>query len=310
MPIAKLEPVPLREVWKHEAQDFTIWMAENLDFISDAIGVDLAFVEREKSAGDFSVDILAEAGDGDLVVIENQLERTDHDHLGKLITYMSNLDAKIAVWITSHPRPEHEKAVQWLNETLPADTGFFLIRVEAYRIENSPPAPLFTLVAGPSQEARQIGTKKKEWAERDMLRLKFWEDLQNRLRGQTKLHTEIKPSKASWLGMGAGRGGLGYNYVILIDKARIELYIDTGNAEANQKIFEELLSRKDEIEKVFGEPLDWQALERRRACRIAYHMPGVGLKDEEAWPELQDRMIDAMIRFEKAFRPWIKRLRT
>jgi len=101
---------------------------QNLDFISDAIGIDPAFVEREKSAGDFFVDILAETGDGDLVVIENQLERTDHDHLGKLITYMSNLDAKIAIWITSQPRPEHEKAVQWLNETLPADTGFYLIR--------------------------------------------------------------------------------------------------------------------------------------------------------------------------------------
>ena len=309
MPIAKLEPVPLRELWKHEALDFTSWLAENLDFVSDVIGIDLSFVEREKSAGDFSVDILAETGEGDLAVIENQLDRTDHDHLGKLITYMSNLGAKIAIWITSQPRPEHEKAIQWLNETLPADTGFYLIRVEAFRIENSSPAPLFTLVAGPSREAQQIGKQKKELAERYVLRLKFWESLLERLKDKTKLHAGISPNKDNWLGTGAGRSGVAYNYIILMNGARIELYIDTGNEDTNTQIFDELFSHKAEIEAAFGEPLDWQPLEGRRACRIAYHIPGTGLKNEEAWPELQDRMIDAMIRFEKALRPWVKQLR-
>jgi len=214
MPIAKLEPVPLRELWKHEAHDFTTWLAENLDFVSDAISIDLSFVEREKSAGDFSVDILAETGDGDLVVIENQLERTDHDHFGKLITYMSNLNAKIAIWITSQPRPEHEKAVQWLNETLPADTGFYLLRIDAYRIGDSPPAPLLTLIAGPSREAQQIGKQKKDLAERHILRMQFWEHLLKRLEGRTKLHANISPTKDHWLGTGAGRSGLSYNYII------------------------------------------------------------------------------------------------
>ncbi len=309
MPIAKLEPVPLRELWRHEALDFTAWLAGNLDFLSNKVGFDLTFVEREKSAGDFSVDILAETGEGALVVIENQLERTDHDHLGKLLTYMANLDAKIAIWITSQPRPEHEKAVQWLNETLPADTGFYLVRVEAFRIASSPPAPLFTLVAGPSSEAQQIGRQKKELAERYVLRLRFWEALLNRLQGRTRLHSGISPNKDHWLSTGAGRTGLAYTYIILMDRARIELYIDTGDAEENQRIFEELLGHKSEIEQTFEESLDWQALEGRRACRIAYHIEGAGLKDEDRWPELQDKMIDAMIRFEKAFRPWIKQLR-
>ncbi len=309
MPIAKLEPVPLRELWKHEALDFTTWLAENLDFVSDKIGFDLTFVEREKSAGDFSVDILAETGEGDLVVIENQLERTDHDHLGKLITYMANLDAKIAIWITSQPRPEHEKAVQWLNETLPADTGFYLLRMEAFRIENSPSAPLFTLVSGPSMESREIGKQKKELAERYVLRLRFWEALLQRLQGRTKLHANITPNKDNWLGTGAGRSGLGYNYIILMKGARVELYIDTGNEEINKRIFDELITHRTEIEAAFGEPLDWQRLEGRRACRVAYHIEGIGLKDEDHWPQLQDKMIAAMIRFEKAFRPWIKQLR-
>uniref|UniRef100_A0A7C4Q499 DUF4268 domain-containing protein n=1 Tax=Bellilinea caldifistulae TaxID=360411 RepID=A0A7C4Q499_9CHLR len=133
-PIARLTRVPLREVWRHEALNFTRWLAENLDPLSDPTGLRLSLVEAEAAAGDFAVDILAEDADGNLVVIENQLERTDHDRLGKLITYMSNHDAKTAIWITSQPRPEHEKVVHWLNEALPGDTSFYLFQVEAARI--------------------------------------------------------------------------------------------------------------------------------------------------------------------------------
>jgi len=126
--------------------------AENLDFLSETIGFQLSLDQREISAGAFSADIRAEDPQGNFVIIENQLEKTNHDHLGKLITYMSNLEAKTAIWITSEPRPEHETAVHWLNETLPADTSFYLIKIEAYKIGDSDPAPLFTIVAGPSAE--------------------------------------------------------------------------------------------------------------------------------------------------------------
>ena len=125
MIVGKLEPVSLREIWPNEARDFTTWLAENLDFLGDALQLELSLVEQEASAGSFSADILAEEDSGNLVIIENQLERSDHDHLGKLITYLSNLQAKAAVWITSHPRPEHEIAIHWLNETLPADVAFY-----------------------------------------------------------------------------------------------------------------------------------------------------------------------------------------
>jgi len=147
MQISRLEPVSLRELWPNEARDFTTWLAENLDFLSEALGMDLSLVEQEASAGVFSADILAEDGNCNPVVIENQLERTDHDHLGKLITYLSNLDAKTAVWITAEPRPEHEKAVHWLNEVLPVDAAFYLVKVEAYCIDDSSPAPLFSVMA-------------------------------------------------------------------------------------------------------------------------------------------------------------------
>src|SRR5215510_2832197 len=117
MVISRLTRIPLRELWKHEAHGFTYWLAENLDYLNEALDLELSLVEREAS-GDmtFSADILAEDGSGNYYIIENQLEKTDHGHLGKIITYMSNLEGKSAIWVTSEPRPEHEKAVHWLNE--------------------------------------------------------------------------------------------------------------------------------------------------------------------------------------------------
>ncbi|HBI23586.1 MAG TPA: hypothetical protein DDX84_05140 [Nitrospiraceae bacterium] len=131
--VGKLEPVELREIWKREAPDFTTWLFKNLDVLSEQIGLFLTAIETEKSVGPFNVDIFAEDTNGRPVIIENQLTRTDHDHLGKVLTYLSNLDAKIAIWISTDPRPEHVSAINYLNEVVPQDTKFYLIRVQAYK---------------------------------------------------------------------------------------------------------------------------------------------------------------------------------
>ncbi len=309
-PISRLEKVPLRELWPNEAQDFTPWLADNLDLLGEHIGLDLVLVEQEANAGDFSVDIVAETESGDTVIIENQLERTDHDHLGKLLTYLSNLEAKVAIWITADPRPEHEKAIHWLNELAPADIGFYLVKVEAYQIGKSPPAPLFTVIAGPSREGKEIGSRKKELAERHILRLEFWQQLLERTRGRSPFHTRRKPTTDNWIAAGAGKSGLSYKYVILKNGARVELYIDTGDEVKNKKIFDALYSRREAIEATFGEPLDWQRMEGRRASRIAYHLTGGGLVDRERWPEIQDAMIEVMGRLEKALKPYVREIKT
>jgi hypothetical protein len=210
MQIGRLEKVPLHELWRHEARDFTTWLAQNLDLLGEKLGIELALVQQEAAAGPFSADILAEDAQGNPVIIENQLERTDHDHLGKLVTYLSNLEAKAAIWITSEPRPEHEKAIHWLNEVVPADTAFYLVQIEAYRIGDSAPAPLLTVVAGPSPEAHQIGEQKEELAERHILRKAFWTDLLARARERTSLHAKIGPTIENWVSTGAGKSGLGY----------------------------------------------------------------------------------------------------
>jgi hypothetical protein len=287
----------------HEAHSFTHWMAENLDFLSETLGYQLTLVEREAAAGAFSADIRAEDPQGNYVIIENQLEKTDHDHLGKLITYMSNLEAKTAVWITSEPRPEHEAAVHWLNETLPADTSFYLIKIEAYKIDDSDPAPLLTIVAGPSPESKQVGIQKKELAERHVLRLEFWGRLLEQAKTKTPSFANRSPTKDNWIYASAGKAGLLYSYVIRMDDAQVEFYIDRGDAETNKKIFESLFTRKEQIEATFGKPLDWQKLEEKRGCRIRYVIAGAGLLNKDKWPDLQKQMIEAMVMLQKAIQP-------
>ena len=307
--IARLTPVPLRELWRHEARDFSSWLSENLDYLEEAIGINLSLVEQESAAGDFSVDIVAEDSNGNLVIIENQLDKTDHDHLGKLITYMSNLDAKTAIWITSKPRPEHERAVQWLNETLPADTSLYLIRLEAYRIGDSPPAPMLSVVAGPSEESRKIGSRRKALAERNILRREFWQGLIERLQGRTRLHANLSPSTRNWLGTGAGKAGLRYNYVILEDGWRVELYINTRTRETNKRYFDRLHEHKEEIERSFGEPLRWRRMDDKGASSIEYAVYGKrGLKVRDAWPQIQEAMIETMARLHKALDPYVRKL--
>jgi len=150
--IGKIQRLTLREVWKHEALDFTTWLQENLDVLNEAIGTTLVTAEREKDAGDFSVDLVAEDDTGKVVIIENQLEKSDHDHLGKIITYLTALEAKAAIWLVKEPRPEHVRAVAWLNESQAA--AFYLVKVEAIKIGQSDAAPLLTLITGPSEGNR------------------------------------------------------------------------------------------------------------------------------------------------------------
>ena len=146
-------------MWKHEAHDFTTWLQDNIDILNDVIDINLVSAEREQSAGTFSIDLVAEDDSGSLIVVENQLEKTNHDHLGKIITYLTSISASTAIWIVSDARPEHINAINWLNESSSAD--FYLIKLEAIKIENSPAAALFTLIVGPSIEAKQVGATKK-----------------------------------------------------------------------------------------------------------------------------------------------------
>ncbi|MBN2145364.1 MAG: DUF4268 domain-containing protein [Candidatus Aureabacteria bacterium] len=308
--VGRMEQVPLREVWKKEAKDFTSWLYENLDVLGEELDLELTPTEKEKSVGSFSADIVAEDSSGQLVLIENQLEKTDHTHLGQILTYISNLDAKIAIWISSEPRDEHIKAIEWLNET-GSGVQFYIVLVEAYKIGDSEPAPKFTIKTGPSEKTAIVSAEKKEMAERDRLRYDFWKTFLERSKLKTQLHSNISPGIANWIGISSGVRGLGYNYAITNKYGQAELYIDRGKEsdEENKRIFDELNSHRPEIEKDFGSELRWERLDDRRACRISKRIECAGLNDKEKWAKLQDDMIEAMIKLEASLKKHIKLLK-
>ena len=254
--IGRITRVPLREVWKHEAKDFTKWLEDNIDQLNETTGLGLIEAKREQSAGDFYVDLVAEDEEGHTVVIENQLGKSDNDHLGKILTYMTSMEADRAIWIVGEPRPEHVRAITWLNES--ADASFFMLKAEAARIGESAPALLLTLIVGPSEESRVVGETKKDLAERHSLRMDFWIGLLDRAKERTKLHANISPGHYYYIGTGAGKSGLSYVYAIMKNEALVELYIDKGkeSEEENKEIFNRLFENKNEIENAFGGSLE------------------------------------------------------
>lgn len=308
--VERLVIVPLRQAFPHEAHDFTRWLETHIEALSDRMGLELTVIQREQSVGDFNVDLLCEDASGKRVIIENQLEKTDHSHLGQLLTYLVNLDASSAIWVASDPRPEHQKVINWLNESTPVDVAFYLVKVEAIRIGESPFAPLFTVLARPDKQAKEIGEKKKEWADRHFSRHEFWKGLLERSKGRTKLFGNILPGRHSWIGTGAGKAGVIFVYTILLDHGGVELYIDhdQNTGQKNKIIFDALYAQKDMIEQEFGDALDWERLDEKRASRIRKKFVNGGLASPDTWAYLQDHMIDAMIRLDKALRSRLNKI--
>lgn len=303
--IGRLSRVPLRDVWRHEAYDFTRWLQDNIDVINSVLDLDLQNIEREQSAGAFSIDLVAEDEAGSKIIIENQLEKSNHDHLGKLITYLSSMKARAAIWIVAEPRPEHVAAIAWLNESSSAD--FYLVKVEAVRIGSSLPAPLLTLIVGPSAETEAVAKSNEEFAERHHLRKRWWTSLV--ARPEAKSHKSITPGVYNWIGSGSGIRGLSFNYVVTKYECGAELYIDRGDEAENKSIFDQLFKKKAEIEAAFGAALDWQRLDGKRGCRIRVDCDGGYRSPESEWPELQDNIVAAMNRLELAIRPHLRGLK-
>jgi len=311
--IGKLIKVSLREIWKKEDKNFTTWLEENIDYLNDVLDFDITVEKREEMVGSFKVDLLGTDSFGNKVIIENQLEKTNHDHLGKLLTYLINLDARVAIWITSEPVIEHVKVIDWLNENAPEFMSFYLIKIEAIKIESQPlVTPLFTIVAQPTEEAKAFGLEKKEFSKRHLLRKQFWTLLLDKAKEITPLHSNISPTIHSWIGTGAGKSGISYVYSITYKYGGCEVYFDKGKEFAEPNInkirFDKLVKHRDEIEKEFGGKLNWERLDNKRASRISFKFMGNYLLNKGRWDTLQNNMIEAMICLEGAFKKHVKKL--
>jgi hypothetical protein len=309
--IGRIELLPIRQAFPHEAIHFTTWMEENIERLSERVGIELTVVQREQAVGAFNVDLLCEDGEGNPVVVENQLQQTDHDHLGKLLTYLVNLDAASAIWVSSEPRPEHARVIDWLNESTPTGISFYLVKAEAVCVDGSAPAPLFTIQAAPSAQIKVTGHQKKEWAERHDRRLEFWTGLLAKSRPLTKLFSNIKPSTQQWITTGIGKSGVTLSYGIYRNQGSVDLYIDhdVESGAGNKAIFDALHQDRIAVEHECGATLDWNRLDAKRACRVRWVLEGAGLLQPEDWPELQDRMIKAMIVFDRAMRPRVAKIK-
>ncbi len=307
--VAKLERVALREAFPSEVKNLSRWIQTNLDELNAATGLSLANASVEQPAGDFSVDLIAEDESGSKVIIENQFGKSDHDHLGKVLTYLTAHEAQAAVWIVERPRVEHVNAIAWLNQSSSAD--FYLVKLEAVKIGGSDTAPLLTMIVDPSAETKHIAEEKEKFQARHSERLQFWQGLLELANTKTDLHASRTPNSGGWIGGPSGISGIRYNYVVHEHAARIELYIarGAGRGEENLKIFNALLSKRDEIEREFGDKLDWQSLEHADACRIAITNELGGYRDPDKWPQLYEWMTDKMVAFHRAFQHHIEALR-
>ncbi len=305
MLIERIQRVRLRDVWKHEALDFTTWLEKNVDVLNDHLDVALVpdSVKREQAAGAFAVDLVAEDENGEVVVIENQLERSDHDHLGKVLTYLAAYDAPTAIWIVGDPRPEHVRAVAWLNDS--SSASIWLFKVEAVRIGDSPAAPLLTKIVGPSVEGKQIAATKREDSARDVARRAFWERLLERATLRTQLHSGLGAKSGPYLSR--QQNGIGWVYGVREHGTRALCWIERGpDREAEtDAVFNALSTHRHEIEAAFGGPLVWDAKEGNRSRKIGLDLEVGGWQDTELWDTAIDTTVDAMVRLEVAISPWV-----
>lgn len=308
--VGRVERVPLREIWRHEAYDFTTWLSQNIEVLNEVIDFEIQNIETEKSTGTFSVDIIGEDPSGNMVIIENQLEKSDHDHLGKLITYLEAFDAKVAIWIVAAARQEHIQAVSWLNEN--KEANFYLIQIEGIRIGDSAPAPLFTTIVEPSEELKRIGIVKQENTERHKLRFDFWSGLLTEFKKKDTLFQNISPSQYNWIGTSSGLRGVSYTFWLKKDSISIKLYIDRGKeaGEDNISIFNQLLENRIEIEDSLNFQINWLSLEEYRACVIDCEIASGGWQtNKKEWDIVIEDCINRMIQFKNVLQPYINQVK-
>jgi hypothetical protein len=302
--LGKLEQVDLRTIWKNEAYDFTKWLArpENMAILGEEVDVSLKLIETETNVGSFKTDILAEDDQGRKVVIENQLEETDHDHLGKIITYAAGKDAKIIIWIVNEVRDEHKQAIDWLNEHADEELNFFLIKMELWKIGSSPPAPKFEVVSKPNDWTKMVREPSYEPTETKLMQRDFWDKFkQYALSHNTTLRLR-KPRPQHWYDtpIGSSVAHLAFTINTQEDKLGCELYIPE-----EKELFRWLSNHKNEIEGELGEKPEWMELPNKKASRIRITMPA-DFELESKWEEYFAWLKNQGEKFRAVFQKYIE----
>jgi hypothetical protein len=314
-PLGQLERIDLRGVWLSESADFTPWLAQagNLAILGEAIGVELELEAQERNVGPFRADILCKDVDSDSwVLIENQLERTDHGHLGQLLTYAAGLQAVTIVWVAARFTEEHRATLDWLNEITDERFRFFGLEVELWRIGNSSPAPKFNVVSKPNDWSRDVGRAAKQ-IETDALtstrqnQLAFWTMFRDHLNNSGSGLRAQKPSPQHWMNFKVGRSGFVFAATLNSTEHRIgvELYINSLDPKGD---YQRLLAQRSGVEADAGGELQWLENPERKGSKIARYADGYDPKNQAAWPQITGWFEDNLSLFDQAFRLRVRAL--
>lgn len=296
----------LRKVWSDEARDFTPWLAkeENLEILGTEVGLDIELIETEAKTGSFSTDILAkDSFTEDKIIIENQLEQTDHNHLGKLMVYAAGHDANTIIWIVKEVREEHRQAIDWLNEHTDTEVNIFLIKIELWQIDDSDMAPKFNIISSPNNWSKTL--KKPQSNERTDLELKqleYWtkfSDYIGEFSEYFKPKNYQKPHQ--WYDLPL-RGK--YAYISLTINSNTKTITSQIYIENNKELFDYLHGFKDKIEEDFGQKLIWDIKDNRNACKISVHHD-LDPMDDKNWDNSFKLHLDDAEKLLTVFKPFV-----
>lgn len=310
--LGKLERIDLRTAWTEEAEDFTPWLARegNIALLGDTVGMELEVEGTEQSVGSFSADILCkDIGRDTWVVIENQLERTDHSHLGQILTYAAGLDATTMIWVARRFTDEHRAAVDWLNYISGEDFQFFGLEVELWRIGDSAPAPKFNIVSAPNDWSKTVAetARSAESNERARSYREYWLSLTDRYADESPLFRPGKTSRSNWKGFGIGRSNfyLSASMRRREQALRVSIEIGSSNSEAFYRLLE---ANRPAIEEELGFKAVWDDRPNRMYKYIYVQRLNVDTEDRSDWPNQHAWLRDKLEIFHKVFAPRIKTL--
>ena len=310
-PLGRLEEVDLRQYWEREDADFTPWLAEeqNITILGETLGLELEVQEQEAGVGPFRADILCRnTVDGSLVLIENQLERTDHIHLGQLMTYAAGLDAVTIIWISPRFTDEHRAAIDWLNRVTQEGINLFAIQLELWQINDSLAAPKFSIVAKPNAWAKMVKESSRgthgPLSERQRLYLEFWTAFSQHLEDNQSSIAIRTPRPDNWMGWGLGKTNFGLSASVTARDRRATVYVSLTGPEATAN-FRALHSDKEEIDSKLDANLDWMERDGHVESYIVDRFDA-DISDKDSWQRIFEWMEERLIRFDKVFRPKVK----
>ncbi len=306
----QIENIPMNQIWQHEERHFTPWLSKNIDKLGQALGdLQLQVEQTEVYAGTFKLDILAkEISTNKVVVIENQIYKTDHKHLGQLITYASFFNAQIIIWVSQEVTEEHRSAIDWLNNNTNDNLEFFAVEANLIRIDDSKPALNFKLKSSPNEWAklgRNIDTPAS--TEINEYYRAFFQKLIDELRENFRFTNAKTGQPQSWYSFTSGSKGCTYGCSFARGKIRTEVYIDTRDQNINKEILKTFELQKVELEREFGEEIIFEELPTRRASRIAIYRDGDIWADDQILDEIRIWCIEKLLKFRQVFGEKLKK---